>query len=108
MDDDDLFICDECDEVFDNIFDLLVHTGVDVSVPIKITDGIALDLWTILQEVYYMVDDGEYEKVKQILVSVAATLYASSKGVLRQDLEDALVRSFVDNLDDTLKELLDE
>jgi hypothetical protein len=111
MDEDNLpevFVCEECNEVFEGIFDYIVHKGDEISIPINIGGGIALDFWTIMQEVYYMIEDTNYDEALDVLESIAATIYASSTGVLRKELEEALVESFVSNLDDKLKEFLDE
>jgi DNA-binding FrmR family transcriptional regulator len=104
-----VFICEECDEIFENIFDYAVHKDSDVPVLASIGDGVVLNFWPIIEDLYFMLeDDNDTERVKEVLQALGATIYAAANGVLRKELEETLVQSFVENLDDTLKELLDE
>jgi len=109
MNKDDKFICNKCKVELDSIYDYLVHIEVIPEVLIKLSNsGLSIDLWRVLEEIYYLADEGKTEDIKAISESLGFTLYSLKTGLLHEELDELIVERSLENLDKELKELLDE
>lgn len=101
--------CHECKQQFDNSFELIDHTLEDDEVfdPYYVLpNGFKLLLGSLLRFMYYHRD--EPEKIALISQSTYVTLFASEMGYDMVDelVEDMVVKSELQNLDEELKKLL--
>ena len=102
-DTDDLDIC-SCGYEWQNIWDMMEHRNIEFSTQIHLSDHLALDLFYVLHQLWNMMDVGDYESVKGALQGIAAAIYTASTG----EIDEMMISSFTDNLDEKLRELLDD
>lgn len=102
------FVCDECNVVLASVFDYVVHAEVLPEILIQLGRSVSLNLWSVLEETYFLIDEGKTEEAKEILQSVGVTLYSLKTGLLHEQLDELIVERSLENLDKELKELLDE
>ena len=102
------FVCDECGVVLSSIYDFVVHAEVLPEVLLQLGRNVSLNLWSVLEETYFLIDEGKTQEAKDILQSVGVTLYSLKTGLLHEQLDELIVESSIENLDEKLKELLDE
>ena len=101
-----------CGTEFDNIFDAVNHLmddEEDVFDPIlKLPNGYSLLLGSLLEELYRNADNPD--RIKDITEMTYATLYASQNDLeqMKELVEEAIVKQHMVEIDDELKELLEE
>ena len=101
-----------CGTEFDNIFDAVNHLmddEEDVFDPIlKLPNGYSLLLGSLLEELYRHADEADY--IKDVTEMTYATLYAAQNDVvlMKELVEEAIVKQHMVSIDDELKELLEE
>ncbi len=101
-----------CGTEFDNIFDAVNHLMDDeeeVFDPVlKLPNGYSLLLGSLLEELYRHAD--EPDAIKDITEMTYATLYAAQTDVaqMKELVEDAIIKQHMVDIDDELKELLEE
>jgi len=104
--------CKICGTNFDNIFDAVNHLmddEDDVFDPvIKLPNGYALLIGSLLEELYHHADDPAM--IKDITEMTYATLYAAQTDVIQMKelVEEAIVKQHMVTIDEELKELLEE
>ena len=104
--------CKICGTQFDNIFDAVNHLmddEDDVFDPvIKLPNGYALLIGSLLEELYHHADDPAM--IKDITEMTYATLYAAQTDVIQMKelVEEAIVKQHMVSIDEELKELLEE
>lgn len=104
--------CDICGTQFDNIFDAVNHLmddEDDVFDPvIKLPNGYALLIGSLLEELYHHADDPAM--IKDITEMTYATLYAAQTDVVQMKklVEEAIVKQHMISIDEELKKLLEE
>jgi len=104
--------CKICGTEFDNIFDAVNHLmddEDDVFDPvIKLPNGYALLIGSLLEELYHHADDPAM--IKDITEMTYATLYAAQTDVIQMKelVEEAIVKQHMVTIDEELKELLEE
>ena len=101
--------CHECNEQFDNSFDLIDHTledDEDFDPYYLLPNGFRLLLGSLLRFMYHHRDDPE--KIALITQSTYVTLFASEMGYDMVDelVENMVVKSELQNFDEELKKLL--
>jgi hypothetical protein len=101
--------CHECNEQFDNSFDLIDHTLEDdeeFDPYYLLPNGFRLLLGSLLRFMYHHRDDPE--KIALITQSTYVTLFASEMGYDMVDelVEDMVVKSELQNFDEELRKLL--
>ena len=104
--------CKICGTNFDNIFDAVNHLMDDedeVFDPVlKLPNGYSLLLGSLLEELYRHAD--EPDVIKDITEMTYATLYAAQTDVtqMKELVEEAIIKQHMVDIDDELKELLEE
>jgi hypothetical protein len=104
--------CKVCGTEFDNIFDAVNHLmddEDDIFDPIlKLPSGYSLLLGSLLEELYRHADEADY--IKDVTEMTYATLYAAQNDVvlMKELVEEAIVKQHMVSIDDELKELLEE
>ena len=104
--------CKICGTNFDNIFDAVNHLMDDedeVFDPVlKLPNGYSLLLGSLLEELYRHAD--EPDAIKDITEMTYATLYAAQTDVtqMKELVEEAIIKQHMVDIDDELKELLEE
>ena len=104
--------CKVCGTEFDNIFDAVNHLmddEEDVFDPIlKLPNGYSLLLGSLLEELYRNADDAGL--IKDITEMTYATLYAAQNDVtqMKELVEEAIIKQHMVDIDEELKELLEE
>jgi hypothetical protein len=101
--------CHECNEQFDNSFDLIDHTLEDdeeFDPYYLLPNGFKLLLGSLLRFMYHHRDDPE--KIALITQSTYVTLFASEMGYDMVDelVENMIVKSELQNFDEELRKLL--
>lgn len=102
------FVCQECGVVLSSVFDYLVHIEVTPEVLINLDERISLNLWSVFEEIYFLADEGKTEDIKELAESVGVTLYSLKTGVLKEQIDELIVENSIQDLDEKLKEFLDE
>lgn len=101
-----------CGTEFDNIFDAVNHLmddEEDVFDPIlKLPNGYSLMLGSLLEELYHSADDAD--RIRDITEMTYATLYAAQTDLtqMKELVEEAIIKQHMVDIDDELKELLEE
>lgn len=104
--------CKICGTNFDNIFDAVNHLMDDedeIFDPVlKLPNGYSLLLGSLLEELYRHAD--EPDVIKDITEMTYATLYAAQTDVtqMKELVEEAIIKQHMVDIDDELKELLEE
>jgi len=104
--------CKVCGTEFDNIFDAINHLmddEDDVFDPVlKLPNGYSLLLGSLLEELYRHADDPAH--IKDVTEMTYATLYAAQNDVvqMKELVEEAIIKQHMVDIDDELKELLEE
>ena len=104
--------CKICGTEFDNIFDAINHLmddEGDIFDPVlKLPNGYSLLLGSLLEELYRNADDPGM--IKDITEMTYATLYAAQTDVdqMKELVEEAIIKQHMVDIDEELKELLDE
>lgn len=104
--------CKICGTQFDNIFDAVNHLmddEDDIFDPvIRLPNGYALLIGSLLEELYHHADDPAM--IKDITEMTYATLYAAQTDVIQMKelVEEAIVKQHMVTIDEELKELLEE
>ena len=101
--------CNECNETFNNSFELIDHTLYDdeeFDPYYLLPNGFKLLLGSLLRFMYNNAD--EPEQIKLITQSTYVTLFASENGydLVDELVEDMIVRSALQNFDEDLEALL--
>lgn len=102
------FICEDCNEKYESIFALIEHKEIDIQIPVRITNEISMDLWNIFRAINEMVHDEDYEAIKMVTDAIGTTLYSAAQGTLDDIVDEMYIEDSLENLDEKLKELLDE
>jgi hypothetical protein len=101
-----------CGTEFDNIFDAVNHLmddEEDVFDPmLKLPNGYSLMLGSLLEELYHSADDAD--RIRDITEMTYATLYAAQTDLtqMKELVEEAIIKQHMVDIDDELKELLEE
>lgn len=103
--------CEECNEVFDNSFELVDHTmedGEEFNPALILPNGVRLMIGSLLRFLYDHAN--QPEQIRQITQSTYVTLFAAETGasVLDEMIEEMVVNSEMMKFDSTLKTLLEE
>lgn len=104
--------CHDCGEVFDNSFDLIDHTleddEDDFDPYLILPNGYRLMLGSLLRFLYDNSDNTE--QIRHIAQSTYVTLFAAENGYDLIDtlIEDMIVKSSLQNFDESLQQLLTE
>lgn len=101
--------CNECNETFDDSFQLIDHTLYDdeeFDPYYLLPNGYKLLLGSLLRFMYNNAD--EPEQIKLITQSTYVTLFASENGydLVDELVEDMIVKSALQNFDEDLEALL--
>jgi len=104
--------CKICGTEFDNIFDAVNHLMDDedeVFDPVlKLPNGYSLLLGSLLEELYKSADEPDI--IRDVTEMTYATLYAAQNDVvqMKELVEEAIIKQHMVDIDDELKELLEE
>lgn len=105
--------CEICGQHFDNIFEATDHIIDDndeqeFNPEVILPNGYKLLLGSLLRQLFDKADDPE--EVRAITQLTYGTLYAaeSDVGLMKKLVEDAIIHEHMSEIDDELKELLDE
>ena len=103
--------CHDCNQQFDNSFDLIDHTledDEDFDPYYILPNGFKLLLGSLLRFMYNNAEDPE--KIKLISQSTFVTLFAGEMGydLIDELVENMVVRSALQDFDKSLEELLSE
>ena len=104
--------CNVCGTEFDNIFDAINHLmddeGEIFDPVLKLPSGYSLLLGSLLEEIYRNADDPAI--IKDITEMTYATLYAAQTDVtqMKSLVEEAIIKQHMVDIDEELKELLEE
>ena len=105
--------CGICGEHFDNIFDATDHLIEDngeqeFNPEIVLPNGYKLMLGSMLRQLFDSADNPE--EVRTITQLTYGTLYAAENniGMMKKLVEDAIIHEHMSEIDDELKELLEE
>ena len=105
--------CGICGERFDNIFDATDHLIEDngeqeFNPEIVLPNGYKLMLGSMLRQLFDSADNPE--EVRTITQLTYGTLYAAENniGMMKKLVEDAIIHEHMSEIDDELKELLEE
>ena len=101
--------CHECDVQFDNSFELIDHTLDDdeeFNPYYLLPNGFKLLLGSLLRFIYNHAD--EPEQIELITQSTYVTLFAAEMGsdMIDELVEDMVVKSAMQNIDEVLRDLL--
>jgi hypothetical protein len=104
-------ICNECNEKFDDSFQLVDHLLEDdeeFDPYLVLPNGFKLMLGSLLRFMYEHADNPE--QVKLITQSTYVTLFASENGydLVDELVEDMIVKSELENFDSSLAKLLEK
>ena len=105
--------CGICGEHFDNIFDATDHLIEDngeqeFNPEIVLPNGYKLMLGSMLRQLFDNADNPE--EIRTITQLTYGTLYAAENniGMMKKLVEDAIIHEHMSEIDDELKELLEE
>jgi hypothetical protein len=105
--------CGICGEHFDNIFDATDHLVEDngekeFNPEIVLPNGYKLMLGSMLRQLFDSAD--KPEEIRTITQLTYGTLYAAENniGMMKKLVEDAIIHEHMSEIDDELKELLEE
>lgn len=106
--------CPDCNGEFNNIFEYLDMHEIDVEMFIPLSNGINIDLMSMLSDVHSLIEMEEYKDANEIITGIASALYAHAKGYLpeimhridEEELIDELVEQETKDLDDKIQKLL--
>lgn len=105
--------CGICGEHFDNIFDATDHLIEDngeqeFNPEIVLPNGYKLMLGSMLRQLFDSADNPE--QIRTITQLTYGTLYAAENniGMMKKLVEDAIIHEHMSEIDDELKELLEE
>jgi hypothetical protein len=103
--------CPECGEEFDNIFDAtdhLLEEDEEFDPALILPNGYRLMIGSLLRCIYKYADDPTM--IEDVVQSTYATLFAAETkpDALGGVIEDMIVGSSMDGLDDELKKLLED
>ena len=105
--------CKICGQHFDNIFDATDHLIEDngeeeFNPEIILPNGYKLMLGSMLRQLFDSADNPE--EVRTITQLTYGTLYAAENniGMMKKLVEDAIIHEHMSEIDDELKELLEE
>jgi hypothetical protein len=106
-DTEDEMIC-SCGYEWKNIWDMLRHRDSNFMATLPLSAKAAIDLFGTLEQLWLLIDDGDYEESKEALEGIAAAIYESATGNFDKSYGEMLIDKFTENLDEKLKEFLDE
>jgi hypothetical protein len=102
------FVCEDCGEILTNIFDFAEHNETVPHMTVHVGEGFMLDLWSLMEGIFMLSEEGRNEDIQETVEGIAAALYSSASGVLREQWEEAIVEVSLKNIDEQIKELLDD
>jgi hypothetical protein len=106
-DTDDQMIC-SCGYEWENVWDMLRHREMHFMATLPLSAKAGIDLFGTLEQLWILIDDEEYEDAKASLEGIAAAIYEASTGNFDKSYSEMLIDNFTENMDEKLKELLDE
>lgn len=88
------FSCeDDCDFTTCNVFEFLEHCGVEFGWEVKLSKRYSFDLFTFLQILSQMVDDGDLDGIFDHVQSATTLMINASEDDLEEYIEEAVVAS---------------
>ena len=88
------FSCqDDCDFTTCNVFEFLDHCGVEFGWEVKLSKRYSFDLFTFLQILSQMVDEGDLDGIFDHVQSATTLMINASDDDLEEYIEEAVVAS---------------
>ena len=88
------FSCeDDCDFTTCNVFDFLQHCGVEFGWEVKLNKRYSFDLFTFLQILSQLVDEGDLDGIFDHVQSATTLMINASDDDLEEYIEEAVVAS---------------
>ena len=88
------FSCeDDCDFTTCNVFDFLQHCGVEFGWEVKLSERYSFDLFTFLQILSQLVDEGDLDGIFDHVQSATTLMVNASDDDLEDYIEEAVVAS---------------
>jgi hypothetical protein len=88
------FSCqDDCDFTTCNVFEFLDHCGVEFGWEVKLSKRYSFDLFTFLQILSQMVDEGDLDGIFDHVQSATTLMVNASDDDLEEYIEEAVVAS---------------
>jgi hypothetical protein len=88
------FSCqDDCDFTTCNVFEFLEHCGVEFGWEVKLNKRYSFDLFTFLQILSQLVDDGDLDGIFDHVQSATTLMINASDDDLEEYIEEAVVAS---------------
>lgn len=106
-DTDDEMVC-SCGYEWTNIWDMLRHRDTRFMATLPLSAKSAFDLFGTLEQLWILIDNKEYEEAKSALEGISAAIYEAATGNFEQSYSDMIIDKFTEDMDEKLKEFLDE
>ena len=88
------FSCqDDCDFTTCNVFEFLDHCGVEFGWEVKLSKRYSFDLFTFLQILSHLVDEGDLDGIFDHVQSATTLMVNASDDDLEEYIEEAVVAS---------------
>lgn len=110
------YTCDDCGESFDHIFEYMEIHDIQISTFISLGRDVDIDLMELLEDLFYLNEEGDQQEIAEIISGVASAIYASSQGFLdniMKDIQEAeekqideIVKKEIKDLDKQIQKLL--
>jgi hypothetical protein len=97
-----------CGYEWKNLWDMLEHRQIKFMASLPLSANAAIDVFSILKELWNSIEEKRYEDTQAVLEGVAAAIYEAATGNFDRSYSEMLIDSFTENLDEKLKEFLDE
>lgn len=106
-DTEDIDVC-SCGYEWQNLWDMLEHRQIRFMASLPLSANAAIDVFSVLKELWNAIKEERYEDAQAVLEGVAAAIYEAATGNFDKSYSEMLIDSFTENLDEKLKEFLDE
>lgn len=106
-DTDDEMVC-SCGYEWANIWEMLRHRNTDFMATLPLSAKAAIDLFGTLEQLWILINNEDYEEAKGALEGIAAAIYEAATGNFDASYSEMLIDKFTEDMDEKLKELLDE
>jgi hypothetical protein len=106
-DTDDEMTC-SCGYEWVNIWDMLRHRDSNFMATLPLSAKAAIDLFGTLEQLWGLIEDKEYEEAQGALEGIAAAIYEAATGHFDESYSEMLIDKFTEDMDEKLKEFLDE
>jgi len=89
----------------ESFWEHMAHAGLTVGIPVS--SNKTMDVLAVLEDIYYTIDDST-EEAKRLIIMMAALLVASKDGAADELWQEFAVEAAMQDLDITLKDILNE